>query len=117
MKRRCGAYLGAAITISKQAGYMVTQAGKNGLPETLDKPGNMDIHAVARLANVSISTVSRSINKASAVNPKTAKRVWQAIAKLNYFPNTQARAVVSGAQPAAGLDRFRDHLPGSNTRV
>jgi DNA-binding LacI/PurR family transcriptional regulator len=69
----------------------------------LDKPGNMGIYAVARLANVSISTVSRSINKVSAVNPIMAKRVWQAIEELNYFPNTQARAVVSGRSRLLGL--------------
>ena len=82
---------------------MAKQAEKDTLPETLDRSGNMDLRAVARLASVSISTVSRSINRASAVNPKTAKRVWQAIAELNYFPNTQARAVVSGAAGCATL--------------
>jgi len=63
----------------------------------------MDLRAVARLANVSIATVSRSINRASTVNPKTAKRVWRAIEKLDYFPNTQARALVSGRSRLLGL--------------
>jgi DNA-binding LacI/PurR family transcriptional regulator len=82
---------------------MVKRAENNTRLNTPDKSGNMDLRALARLANVSISTVSRSINKVSAVNPKTAKRVWQAIAELNYFPNTQARAVVSGAAGCATL--------------
>ena len=82
---------------------MVKEAGKNSLPKAPDKPGKMDLRAVARLANVSISTVSRSINRVSTVNPNTAKRVWRAIAELDYFPNTQARAVVSGRSRLLGL--------------
>jgi DNA-binding LacI/PurR family transcriptional regulator len=82
---------------------MVKQTAGASLPKAREKPGNMDIRAVARLANVSISTVSRSINRVSEVNPKTAKRVWRAIAELDYFPNTQARAVVSGRSRLLGL--------------
>jgi len=63
----------------------------------------MDIHAVARLANVSIATVSRTINHIPTVNPKMAKRVWEAIRELDYFPNTQARALVSGRSRLLGL--------------
>jgi DNA-binding LacI/PurR family transcriptional regulator len=63
----------------------------------------MDIHAVAKLANVSIATVSRTINRVPTVNPKMAKRVWEAIRELDYFPNTQARALVSGRSRLLGL--------------
>ncbi|MGB7354028.1 MAG: LacI family DNA-binding transcriptional regulator [Acidobacteriaceae bacterium] len=35
----------------------------------------MDIHAVARLAQVSIATVSRTINHVPSVSPKLAKQV------------------------------------------
>jgi LacI family transcriptional regulator len=63
----------------------------------------MDIHAVAKLAHVSIATVSRTINHIPTVNPKMAKRVWEAIRELNYFPNTQARALVSGRSRLLGL--------------
>jgi LacI family transcriptional regulator, galactose operon repressor len=63
----------------------------------------MDIHAVAKLAHVSIATVSRTINHVPTVNPKLAKRVWEAIRELNYFPNTQARALVSGRSRLLGL--------------
>lgn len=63
----------------------------------------MDIHAVARLARVSIATVSRTINDVPTVNPKIAARVRNAIRELNYFPNTQARALVSGRSRLLGL--------------
>jgi DNA-binding LacI/PurR family transcriptional regulator len=81
--------------MAKQAGKK-TRAGVEGR----DK---MDIRTVARLANVSIATVSRTINRVSTVNPKMAKRVWEAIEKLDYFPNTQARALVSGRSRLLGL--------------
>jgi LacI family transcriptional regulator len=63
----------------------------------------MDIHAVAKLANVSIATVSRTINHIPTVNPRMAKRVWEVIRELNYYPNTQARALVSGRSRMFGL--------------
>jgi LacI family transcriptional regulator len=58
---------------------------------------------VAKLANVSIATVSRTINHVPTVSPALARRVWEAIRKLNYFPNTQARALVSGRSRLLGL--------------
>jgi DNA-binding LacI/PurR family transcriptional regulator len=81
----------------------VKQADKNGRPWAAEKPAKLDIRTVARVANVSIATVSRTINRLSTVNPKMAKRVWDAIEKLDYFPNTQARALVSGRSRLLGL--------------
>lgn len=62
-----------------------------------------DIHAVARLAKVSIATVSRTINNVATVDPRLAQRVWKAIEELGYSPNTQARALVSGRSRLLGL--------------
>lgn len=66
-------------------------------------PERMDIRTIARMANVSIATVSRTINRVSTVNPKMAKRVWDVIEKLDFVPNTQARALVSGRSKLFGL--------------
>jgi DNA-binding LacI/PurR family transcriptional regulator len=66
-------------------------------------PERMDIRTIAGLANVSIATVSRTINRVPTVNPKIAKRVWEVIEELDYFPNTQARALVSGRSWILGL--------------
>ncbi|HEY1257087.1 MAG TPA: LacI family DNA-binding transcriptional regulator [Terracidiphilus sp.] len=66
-------------------------------------PAHMDIHTVAKRAGVSIATVSRTINHVPTVNAKMAKRVWDAIKELNYLPNTQARALVSGRSRLLGL--------------
>ncbi len=67
------------------------------------KSARMDINAVAKRARVSIATVSRTINNVPTVNAQMAKRVWEAIRELNYFPNTQARALVSGRSRLLGL--------------
>lgn len=63
----------------------------------------MDMNEVARLAKVSIATVSRTINHVPTVDPKLAKRVWQVIREHDYTPNTQARALVSGRTRLLGL--------------
>ncbi len=70
---------------------------------TTRKPARMDLHTVARLANVSTATVSRTINHVPTVNPKMAKRVWEVIKELDFLPNTQARALVSGRSRLLGL--------------
>lgn len=63
----------------------------------------LDIRDVARHARVSIATVSRTINRIPTVDQQLAERVWKAIEELNYFPNTQARALVSGRTRLLGL--------------
>ncbi len=63
----------------------------------------MDIRAIARAANVSIATVSRTMNGLATVNPRMAKRVWEVIDKFDYFPNSQARSLVSGRSRIFGL--------------
>lgn len=63
----------------------------------------VDIRDVAAKARVSIATVSRTINYIPSVNPVLAARVWKAVAELDYFPNTQARALVSGKSKLLGL--------------
>ena len=63
----------------------------------------IDIRGVASHAKVSIATVSRTINHVPTVDPVLAARVWKAVSELNYFPNTQARALVSGESKLLGL--------------
>ncbi len=63
----------------------------------------MNIKEVAARAKVSTATISRTINQSELVSPKTAERVWRAIRELGYYPNTQARALVSGKSRIFGL--------------
>jgi DNA-binding LacI/PurR family transcriptional regulator len=69
-----------------------------------EKPrARMDIRDVARRAGVSISTVSRVTNGKGTVNREMAERVWRAVRELNYQPDPQARALVSGRSHIIGL--------------
>ncbi len=63
----------------------------------------MDIREIARRAKVSTATASRAINRVPTVDPQLAKRVWRVVDELGYYPNTQARALVSGRSRIFGL--------------
>ena len=73
------------------------------------------LHDVARLAGVSIKTVSNVINDYPHIRPATRARVEQAIAELGYQPNLSARSLRSGrtgaialAVPELGLSYFAE---------
>lgn len=63
----------------------------------------MNISKVAARARLSTATVSRAINQSDLVRPQTAEKVRRAIRELGYYPNTQARALVSGKTRMFGL--------------
>src|SRR3984893_12111337 len=63
----------------------------------------MNIREIARRAKVSTATVSRTINRVSTVDRQLAKRVWKVVDELGYYPNTLARALVSGRSRIFGL--------------
>lgn len=66
-------------------------------------PVRSTIEDVAESAGVSIATVSRVINKRGTVAPHTAKRVWEAIAKLDYVPHAAARGLASSKTHTIGM--------------
>jgi DNA-binding LacI/PurR family transcriptional regulator len=61
------------------------------------------IEDVAKLANVSISTVSRVVNRRALVNDETCKRVEAAIRELRYRPNAFARGLMLRKSGIVGL--------------
>lgn len=61
------------------------------------------MHDVARVAGVSIKTVSNVINDYPHVRPDTRDRVNKAIAALDYRPNLSARGLRSGRTRVIGL--------------
>ncbi|WP_203582396.1 LacI family DNA-binding transcriptional regulator [Microbacterium hibisci] len=61
------------------------------------------LHDVARLAGVSIKTVSNVINDYPHIRPTTKERVEAAIAELGYTPNLTARSLRSGRTGAIAL--------------
>ncbi len=63
----------------------------------------ISIADVARRAGVSISTVSRVINRRHLVNAETRRRVDQAITELGYRPNMFARGLMLRKSDMLGL--------------
>ena len=63
----------------------------------------MNISEIARRANVSTATVSRTLNQSGPVKAATARKVWRAVTELNYVPNSHARALVSGRSRMLGV--------------
>lgn len=61
------------------------------------------LHDVARLAGVSIKTVSNVINDYPHIRDETRARVEVAIAELGYQPNLSARSLRSGRTGVIGL--------------
>ncbi len=61
------------------------------------------IHDVAELAGVATSTVSRALSTPDRVSPATRQRILAAAARLNYVPNSQARALSSGRTNAVAV--------------
>ena len=63
----------------------------------------MNIAEIAKRANVSTATVSRTLNQSGPVKAATARKVWRAVTEMNYYPNSHARALVSGRSRLIGL--------------
>ena len=61
------------------------------------------LHDVARVAGVSIKTVSNVVNEYPHVSAATRDRVLSAIAELDYRPNLSARGLRSGKTGVIGL--------------
>jgi len=61
------------------------------------------INDVAKLSNVSITTVSRVINNNYPVNKETKARVLKAIKELNYKPNMIARSLITKKTSVIGI--------------
>ena len=67
---------------------------------------------VAKLAGVSLQTVSRVINDSPHVSAATRQRVEDAMRKLEYRPNSVARALVTGRSKTLGVVSFDTTLFG-----
>src|ERR1700738_2057289 len=63
----------------------------------------MDIREIARRAKVFTATASQGSHHVPTVDPQPAKRVWKVVEELGYYPNTQARELVSGRSRIFGL--------------
>ncbi len=79
--------------------------------------GRASIGDVARLAGVSLQTVSRVSNGSTAVRAGTRTRVLEAMASLGYAPNHAARALRYGSFQAIGVVAHRLARTGETRTV
>ena len=63
----------------------------------------MNIYDIAKLANVSIATVSRVVNNSTKVSPKTKEKVLAVMKENEYTPNAFARGLGLGSMKTVGI--------------
>lgn len=61
------------------------------------------IHDVAKIANVSVTTVSRVLNNRGYISEATRAKVYQTMEQLNYQPNEIARSLLRKQSNVIGL--------------
>lgn len=61
------------------------------------------IHDVAKIANVSVTTVSRVLNNRGYISEATRMKVYQTMEQLNYQPNEIARSLLRKQSNVIGL--------------
>lgn len=66
-------------------------------------PEDVNIIDIARISGVSVSTVSRVLNKHPDVSPKTRQKVLDVIEKHSYIPNNSARNLKRESITAIGI--------------
>ncbi|HLT59537.1 MAG: LacI family transcriptional regulator [Limnochordales bacterium] len=84
-----------------QTGHGAKDGMPMGPPEKPARP--VTIRDVARLAGVSVGTVSNVLNCPHRVRPETALKVHQAIRALRYVPNAAARSLVTRRTGTIGV--------------
>src|ERR1700758_1041858 len=72
--------------------------------------GAPTIYDVARVAGVSIASVSRVLNGRRNPRPETRDRVLQAVTDLGFVPDGAARALSARMKEAAGVGVRRPQL-------
>jgi len=81
-------------------------------------PTKTTIREVARAAGVGIGTISRVLNSSSQVSRKTRARVLEAIHRLGFRPNAQARRILKRrAEMVCFLLSNRDFLHPFHARI
>ncbi len=63
----------------------------------------MTIKEIAKLAGVSVSSVSRVINNKPGVNPKARAKIEKLLKEVDYKPNLTARGLVTGKSYTIGI--------------
>lgn len=64
---------------------------------------SVTIKDIAKYVGVNPSTVSRVMNGTASISDETKKRIYDAMAELNYHPNSFARSLANGSTFTIGL--------------
>lgn len=83
------------------------------------------IKDIAQMLNTSVSTVSRALRDAWDINPATRQKLLELAGQLNYRPNRNAAALVSGNTRNIGVVipfitnylLFNGHIRHSESRL
>jgi len=67
------------------------------------RPGPVTIKDVARLAGVSVSSVSIVLNQKGTASAEVRQRVEDAVTALDYHPNSMARSLKTGQRKTIGM--------------
>ena len=73
------------------------------MTEAKRSKGTLTIYDVARLAGVSIASVSRVLNGQGTQRPETRERVMRAVGELSFVPDGAARALSNGLKEVVGI--------------
>ncbi len=88
------------VQANSNGGSAHSQSAPAGGPQL---PSSVTIMDVAREAGVSYATVSRVVNNKEYVKQDTREKVMQAITRLGYVANQQARSLAGGKSYVVGL--------------
>lgn len=108
---------------SRNGGEMAKRVQRKQDTERKTAP-NITIRDVAKIAGVSIGTVSRVVTGATGVSPKRTARVKEAIEQLGYQPNSAAQSLRNKATGFLGFlvpdlsnPIYAAHLAGAELRA
>ena len=82
---------------------MLARMGSEAAGARDDRRRSPNMHDVARVAGVSLGTVSHALNKPHLVSDAARARVEAAIAELGYVRNRTARSLVAGDSATVGF--------------
>jgi LacI family transcriptional regulator len=85
------------------SGSLREERAMDDVPEGAAGTGRPTVYDVARVAGVSIKTVSRVVNQSPLVSAKTRRLVLDAIRDLGYVVNAAARSLVTGSSTTIGV--------------
>ncbi|MFN6375423.1 MAG: substrate-binding domain-containing protein [Chitinophagia bacterium] len=83
--------------------FITEKIKKHRLPEYKKSDGQTSMLDIARVAGVSITTVSRALNNRADINKNTSKLIKELAVSMNYQPNILAQSLVNRTTHTLGV--------------